>query len=64
MGNNHMFILIFYYLELMKWMISGRKPNTYKIVFFFFVRFRDSHMIKLVTFKKRIAINERINIKF
>jgi len=57
-----MFISIFYSLELMKWMIRGRRFNTCKIVFF--VGFRDSHIIKSVTFNKRIAINEIINIKF
>jgi hypothetical protein len=30
---------------------------------FFFMEFRDSQMIKSITFKKIIAINEKINIK-
>jgi hypothetical protein len=53
---------IFNFSKLRKWMIDGRRLNTCKTVFF--VRFRDLQIIKLVTFKKLIEINERMSIKF
>jgi len=43
-------------------MIDGKKINTCKI--FFFVGFKDPQMIKLTIFKKKIAINKRMNIEF
>jgi len=57
-----MFMSIFNFSKLRKWMIGGRRLNTCKTDFF--VRFRDLQIIKSVTFKKLIEINKRMSIKF
>jgi hypothetical protein len=30
--SNHVFMSIFHSLELIKWIINGRRPNTYKTI--------------------------------
>jgi hypothetical protein len=57
-----MFMSIFNFSKLRKWMIGSRRFNTCKTDFF--VRFRDLQIIKSITFKKLIEINERMSIKF